>query len=210
MNTRPDIAASVSILAQRVSQPRMEDWNELNRTLKYLKGTANLKLALAQKDYKGDLLFGYSDANWAEDKTNRKSNSGHVFLVNGAAVCWSARKQSLVALSTCEAEFVALSEACRAASWVRNLLTDMKQNVAKPTLIYEDNQSCLNLVAQEERLSDRSKHIDTRFHFVKDYIKNGLVLCKYCPTEIMLADILTKPVAATKFKQLRSRFGLHA
>lgn len=209
VNTRPDIAASVSILAQKVSQPRMEDWNELKRTLKYLKGTAHLKLALGKKGYQGDLLVGYSDANWAEDKSNRKSNSGHVLLVNGVAVCWSSRKQSLVALSTCEAEFVALSEACRAAFWVRKLLNEMRQDVSEPTIIFEDNQSCLKLVEQEERLSDRSKHIDTRFHFVKDYIKNGFILCKYCPTETMLADILTKPVAALKFKQLRTKFGLH-
>lgn len=210
VNTRPDIAASISILAQKVSQPRQEDWNELKRVLKYLKGTADLKLALGYKNYSGEFLLGYSDANWAEDKTNRKSNSGHVFLINGAAVCWSARKQSLVALSTCEAEFVALSEACRAASWIRKLLIDMKESMTKPTTILEDNQSCLNLVEQEERLSDRSKHIDTRFHFVKDYIKSGLVACKYCPTEKMLADVLTKPIAAAKFKQFRSHLGLHA
>lgn len=111
VNTRPDISASISILAQRVSKPRQVDWNELKRVLKYLKGTSNMKLALAAENYNGELLYGYSDANWAESKYDRKSNSGHVFLLNGGTVCWSSRKQSLVALSTCEAEFVALSEA---------------------------------------------------------------------------------------------------
>lgn len=208
VNTRPDISASIAILGQKVSKPSQEDWNELKRVLKYLKGTAHLKLALGNSQFNGELLFGYSDANFAEDKHDRKSNSGHVFLVNGATVCWSSRKQSMVSLSTCEAEFIALSEACRAASWVRRLLTDMKQRIKGPTTIYEDNQSCLKLIEEEERLSERSKHIDTRFYFIKDYIVKGLIYAKYCPTEKMLADALTKPLPAAKFETFRNQFGI--
>lgn len=204
VNTRPDVAASISILAQKVSKPTQEDWNELKRVAKYLKGTADMKLVLANHNFNGDILYGYSDANWADDKNDRKSQSGHVFMVNGAAVCWSSRKQTLVALSTCESEFIALSEACRAAAWMRRLLNDLKQSVSSVT-IHEDNQSCLKLIEEEERLSDRSKHIDTRFHFVKDYVKKGIVQCKYCPTENMLADVLTKPTAATKFEAFRKQ-----
>lgn len=209
VNTRPDVSAAISILAQKVSKPRQQDWEELKRVLKYLNGTANLKLTLGKIDHKGKLLFGYSDANWAEDKSDRKSNSGHVFLVNGGTVCWSTRKQSLVTLSTCEAEFVALSEACRAASWIRRILADLKQDQNQPTIVYEDNQSCLELIEKEQRLSERSKHIDTRFYFVKDYIDKGLVDCIYCPTNEMLADALTKALNATKFISFRNSFGLH-
>lgn len=209
VNTRPDIAAAVSILAQKVSQPLQEDWDELKRVLKYLKGTANLKLALCKKNHEGELLYGYSDASWADNKNDRKSNSGHVFMVNGAAVCWSSRKQQLVALSTCEAEFIALSDACRAASWIRRLLIDMKQIISNASTIYEDNQSCLKLIEEEERLSDRSKHIDTRFHFVKDYVEHQLVVCTYCPTDDMVADILTKPLSAKKFERFRNQLQLH-
>lgn len=209
VNTRPDVSASISILAQRVSKPRQKDWNELKRVLKYLKGTSTLKLALAAINYSGDLLYGYSDANWAENKFDRKSNSGHVFMVNGGTVCWTSRKQSLVALSTCEAEFVALSEACRAAYWIRRLLVDMRQGLSNATLIHEDNQSCLALINGGERLSDRSKHIDTRFYFVKDYIERGVAECVYCPTEDMLADVLTKALPPGKFVKFRIQFGLH-
>lgn len=196
-------------MAQKVSKPCQADWIELKRVLKYLKGTAELKLALKKCDFKGKLLYGYSDANWAENKIDRKSNSGHVFLVNGASVCWSSRKQPIVALSTCEAEFIALSDACRAASWIRRLLIDLKQNLSDSTTIFEDNQSCLKLIEEEERLSDRSKHIDTRYHFVKDYVEKGLVKCTYCPTENMLADVLTKALPISKFEKFRSQFLLH-
>lgn len=206
VNTRPDIAASISILAQKISKPTQADWNELKRVAKYLKGTADLKLTLAQRNFSGEILIGYSDANWADNKNDRKSQSGHCFIVNGATVCWSSRKQPLVALSTCESEFIALSEACRAAAWIRRILIDLKQSVSGATTIFEDNQSCLKLIEEEERLSDRSKHIDTRFHFVKDYISKGIVHCTYCPTENMLADVLTKPIAATKFEAFRKQF----
>lgn len=119
------------------------------------------------------------------------------------------QKQSLVTLSTCKAEFVALSEACRAASWIRRILTDLKQQQNEPTVIYEDNQSCLELIEREQRLSERSKHIDTRFYFVKDYIDKGSVKCIYCPTNEMLAYSLTKALNATKFIEFRNLFGLH-
>lgn len=130
-------------------------------------------------------------------------------MVNGGTVCWTSRKQSLVALSTCEAEFVALSEACRAAYWIRRLLVDMRQGLSNATLIHEDNQSCLALINGGERLSDRSKHIDTRFYFVKDYIERGVAECVYCPTEDMLADVLTKALPPGKFMKFRIQFGLH-
>lgn len=125
VNTRPDIAANVSILAQRVSSPRNCDWNELKRVVRYLKGTADLKLVLGSNEHKDDPVFGYADANWAEDKADRKSNSGYIFIVHGAAVSWACRKQSCVALSTTEAEFIALSEACQEARWLRRLLVGM-------------------------------------------------------------------------------------
>lgn len=85
----------------------------------------------------------------------------------------------------------------------------MKQVVTSAMTLYEDNQSCLDLVKEEERLSDRSKHIDTRFHFVKDYITQKIVTCVYCPTDEMLADILTKAIPASKFEKFRLQFGLH-
>lgn len=207
VNTRPDIAASVSILSQRVCAPRQEDWNGLKRVVKYLKGTANLKLTLGDKQ-SNEMICGYADANWAEDRFNRKSNSGYIFKVFGGPVSWACRKQNCVALSSTEAEFIALSEACQEAVWIKRLLTEMHLDIKLPINIFEDNQSCLNLI-KEEKLSNRTKHIDTRYNFVKDYIEKKIVSCTYCSTERMVADILTKPLPATKHLKLRKLCGLH-
>lgn len=208
VNTRPDIAASVSILAQKVSAPRNQDWNELKRVVRYLKGTLNLKLVLGNNKHTNDPIFGYADANWAEDRSDRKSNSGYIFIVYGAAVSWACRKQSCVALSTTEAEFIALSEACQEVYWLRRLLNGMNCSIDQPTPMFEDNQSCLKLI-REEKLSNRTKHIDTRYNFVRDYVDKGIVSCEYCPTEQMMADIFTKPLPATKHRDLTAMIGLH-
>lgn len=149
--------------------------------VKYLKETANLKLVLGNSSHANDCFFGYADANWAEDKADRKSNSGYIFIINGAAVSWACRKQSCVALSTTEAEFIALSEACQEAHWLKRLIIGMHCEIDRPITMYEDNQSCLRLI-QEERLSNRTKHIDTRYNYVKDYVKKQIVECQYCPT----------------------------
>jgi len=207
VNTRPDISASISILAQKVSQPHQEDWNELKRVLKYFKGTMHMKLVLGNSNDTNELLYGFSDANWAENRADRKSNSGYVFFVNGGLVSWRCRKQSVVALSTMEAEFIALSEACREASWLRRLLKDMHQLVEGPSRIYEDNQSCLKFI-ETERLSNLSKHIDTKVEFVKDYVDQEIILCEYCPTEEMIADMMTKPLNTRRLEKLRRMVNL--
>ncbi|XP_059221638.1 uncharacterized protein LOC131996193 [Stomoxys calcitrans] len=207
VNSRPDIAVSVSILARKVSCPTQEDWAELKRILKYLKGTINHFLKLSYNNSEDNILIGYADANWAEDNIDRKSNSGYVFQINGGSISWACRKQTCVSLSSTEAEFISLSEACKEAIWLRRLLSDMKIIQTSPTIIYEDNQSCLKLI-KEEKLSNRTKHIDTKLHFVKDHIKKKDVECNYCPTESMVADIMTKPLKPPLFAKFRKSIGI--
>lgn len=206
VNTRPDVSASVSILAQKVSGPNQEDWNELKRVVRYLKGTMDKKLSLGNPSVVNPLI-GYADANWGEDRIDRKSNSGYVFKLYGGVISWKCKRQTCVSLSSVEAEFVALSEACKEAFWIRRVLEEFNLNCEGPTLIYEDNQSCLKLV-RDEKLSDLTKHIDLRVHFVKDYVDKGLVMCKYCPSEEMLADLLTKPLPGPRIRLLREKCGL--
>lgn len=205
---RPDISASVTILAQKVTKPTQEDWNELKRILRYLKGTADLSLVLGGSNDKIGLI-DYADANWAEDVAlhQRKSTTGYIFKYLDAIISWCSKRQTCVAKSSMEAGYIALSEASSEALWIRRLLKDFKQLEKDPTTIYEDNQSCLKLI-KEEKLSNRSKHIDVHTYFVKDHVDKGTIKCIYCPTEDMVADLLTKPLPASRIIKLRTHCGL--
>lgn len=205
INTRPDISASVSILSQKVSKPSMNDWNELKRIVRYLKGTINLKLRLSNCNEETGLC-GYADANWAECRIDRKSNSGYLFKFCGGTISWSCRKQTCVALSTAEAEFIALSDAGQEAIWLRRLLKDLGQESFE-AIIYEDNQSCLQML-DSEKFSNRTKHIDTKYHFAKNLSNSGDIQFMYCSSENMIADLLTKPVSRVRIEILRKLCGL--
>lgn len=146
-------------------------------------------------------MVGYADSDWGEDRIDRKSIGGYVFQMHGSTISWSSKKQTCVALSSTEAEFIALSETCKETLWIRRLLKDFNQPVDDATIIYEDNQGCLKL-SERESFSGRSKHIDIRTHFMKDY--KGEIKCVYCPTENMIADMLTKPLPAGPLKKFRT------
>lgn len=206
LNLRPDIAASVAILAQKVSKPTEYDWNELKRVVRYLKGTANIQLRLETKDHDNQLI-GYADANWAESRIDRKSNGGYAFKLFGGTVSWRSKKQECVALSSTEAELISLTEAAKEAIWIKRLLKEIQQEIKDLFIIYEDNQSCRKIV-QNTNPSNRTKHIDVRYNFIKDYIRKGLISCEYCCTEEMMADILTKPLNRIKFEKFRFMLGL--
>lgn len=204
VSCRPDIAISASILGRKVSKPTKADWTEAKRTLRYLYSTADMKLTLGGA---GDLI-GYADADWAGDKTDRKSNTGFVFQLGKGSISWTARKQQCVTLSSTEAEYVAISEASKELMWLLKLLADLGEKIQKPVTIKEDNQSCISLL-QAEGESQRTKHIDTKFNFIRDICNNGTLKVKYCPTEFMKADILTKPLARIKHGMLRESLGIH-
>lgn len=205
VNARPDIASSVSILGRKVSAPSEMDWKAAKRIVKYLKGTMELRLRFEPgQDW---ALIGYSDADWAGDQASRRSTTGFIFFFGVGPIAWASRRQTCVSLSSMEAEYIALSETCQELLWLRRLMADLGEDVSKATTIFEDNQSCLSFI-KAERTSKRSKHIDTRRHFVKDMTERGEVILVYCPTERMVADALTKPLGATKFRQLVEMSGL--
>lgn len=207
VNTRPDVSASISILSRKIKDPTEVDWTELKRIVRYLMKTSGFKLKLAATRSEATKLVGYCDADWSSDPSDRKSNTGYLFLLGHASVCWASRKQTSVSLSSMEAEFIALSEASRELVWLRRLLCDMGENQSDPTIIFEDNQACINF-AEEERQSRRSKHIDTRKFFTKDLIDKGVVKLKYCASEDMAADMLTKPLGSEKLKRFVAMAGL--
>lgn len=206
-NSRPDIASSVSILSQKVSHPDTKDLVEVKRVIKYLAATKDLCLRLSNKNSDhSDMLF-YSDANWAEDRTDRKSNSGYIGFVSGGTISWACHKQACVSLSSTEAEYVALTEATQELLWLKDLCKEFSIKIQYPVQIKADNQSAIKIVSNQ-KFSNSTKHIETKYHFIKSIKEQNIIGLQYCPAEYNIADMLTKPLAAVKLKDLRSKAGL--
>lgn len=152
-------------------------------------------------------LMGYADADWANDSFDRKSVSGYIFKVFGNVVSWSSRKQSAVALSSTEAEYVAVSECACEAIWLRNLLKELRIDCGGPTVLFEDNQSSIR-IAESSKDNKRMKHVDTKYHFIRQTVLDGVTKIEYLRSEDQLADIMTKPLPPKQFIKLRGLLGL--
>jgi hypothetical protein len=143
-------------------------------------------------------LQGYTDSDWAGSAVDRKSTSGCCFSLGSTMITWFNRKQTSVALSSVEAEYMAVSMASCEAIWLHKLLTGLFDQELEPTVIYCDNQSCIKL-SENLVFHDRSKHIEIRYHFIRDRIQKGAVKLQYISTDEQVADILTKPLEKGKF-----------
>ncbi|VVT44809.1 uncharacterized protein SAPINGB_P000541 [Magnusiomyces paraingens] len=170
-------------------------------------GTAELGLEYrAQKVYK---LVGYSDADYAQDKQDRKSFTGYVFILSGGPITWACRKQVSPASSSVESEYMSLSDASKECFWINQLLSLCKIPVPLPVTMFEDNQGCIAL-AQNPVFHRRTKHIDVRYHVVRHYIRSGVIHLEYLDTQVMLADMFTKNLGRVKFETLRGLLGMKA
>ncbi|XP_046393582.1 secreted RxLR effector protein 161-like [Ischnura elegans] len=145
--TRPDISGAMSILCRRVSNPRQRDWEALKKLMRYLEQTSDMELNIyACEDLK---LTGYVNADWGGDIQDRKSTSAYIFKLGNSAISWSSRKQSSVALSTTEAEYVSAASASQEDVWLRQLLHDLGEVQNEPIIIYGDNQGCIKIASNE-------------------------------------------------------------
>jgi len=207
IGSRPDIAYAVGKLARFCENPKMKHWIAVKRVLRYVKGTS--KMGLCYNGLNPEKVVGYTDSDWAGDVSDRKSTSAYVFMMAGAAVTWSSTKQTIIATSSCEAEYVAMSATSKEAIWLTRLLKDfpVKNYLEKGMIVRADSQSAMKLAANES-INRRNKHIDITYHFVREVTSNGQVTLTYVPTSNMIADMLTKPLGRVKFEKLRSMIGL--
>ena len=204
--TRPDIAQAVGVVAKFCSKPHEAHLTAVKQILRYLKGTSDLGLKFVKSDCAEPV--GYSDADWAGDTDDRHSTTGNLFLMSGSPMSWLSKKQPIVALSTSEAEYVALSMATQEAVWLRCFLSGLTATeLEKPTAIMEDNQGAI-AIARNSICQARIKHIDIRFHYVREAVQQKSIILQYCPTENMIADLLTKSLSRNRFETLRSAMGL--
>jgi transposase InsO family protein len=207
--TRPDLAFSVGATSRYLSAPGKRHWEEVKRTLRYLRGTSSLGLQFGGKGEVATTLVGYTDADWAGDLDDRKSTCGYVFILGGAAISWKSKKQASVALSSTQAEYMALSEAGKEAVWLRGLLKELGQEQSKPTVIFNDNISSQAL-AENPVYHDRSKHIDIRYHFIRELVETKVVDLEHLKTKAMVADVMTKPQPKDRHKWSCDRMGMAA
>lgn len=152
-------------------------------------------------------LVGYTDADWAGDRNDRKSTSGYVYKVFGNTVSWSSRKQPTVSLSSTEAEYIALSNGICEGKWLRSLLSELGIAIDRATTIHEDNQSCIR-IAGEPRENKRMKHIDVKYNFIRESIESGEFRLEYIPTGDLVADIMTKGLGRQLFERHRLSLNL--
>ncbi|KAG6606568.1 Retrovirus-related Pol polyprotein from transposon TNT 1-94 [Phytophthora cinnamomi] len=205
--TRPDLAAAVGVLSQFAADPCPTHWQALKRVLRYLQATPTHGIEFSKGDGCG-VVCGYSDADWAGDIESRRSTSGYAFMMNGGCISWRSKKQRTVALSSTEAEYMALSEATQEAVWLKVFLRELGEMASDEAIkIYEDNQGSIAL-AKNPEFHKRTKHIDIRYHFVREKVEDGQVVLEYCSTKDMLADIMTKAITSVQFEVLRHKLGI--
>ena len=199
--TRPDIAYAVSELGRFLENPGLKHWQAAKMVLRYLKGTTTLGITFERE--KRLSLRGHCDADYAGDEDTRKSTTGYVFQIQGGAISWRTGRQKSVTLSSTEAEYVALAEATKEVVHLRRLLAEIGEDQDEPTVVYEDNQSCIAL-AKSDRRKQRTKHIDVSRHFIKQYLDDGTLSLQWKEGKSMVADILTKPLGPLLFKRHRA------
>lgn len=200
--TRPDLSFVVSKLSQYFAEPTEEQWVTVKHVLRYLRGTIEKELCFRRNDSEKLGLLAYSDADWAADVTDRRSTTGYCVSLskNSSFVSWKSKKQPTVALSTCEAEYMALASTIQECIYLDQLLEGIDDYKYTQTVVYEDNQGTIAL-AKNPVSRQRCKHVDIKYHFIRSTVKDGKLTLVYCPTEEMVADIMTKPVTKLKLKK---------
>lgn len=203
--TRPDIAFCVNNVSRFNSKHGVEHWNAALRVLKYLKTTIDYALCYNRNEKRD--VCAFSDADYSSEIDKRRSCTGYVVKLAGGAISWHSKRQEIVALSSTEAEYIALSTTVKESLWVSQFIHEMSNINIQPMKIYCDNTSTMKL-AKSDAYRERTKHIDVRFHHIRDNIEDAKVSLEYIQTDDMTADVLTKALGGPKTKKFAKQMGL--
>jgi len=205
LHTRPDLSYSVGILSRYLQEPRESHGAALKQILRYLQGTTSHGLYF--KKGENAALIGYSDSSHNVDLDDGKSTGGHIFYLNDCPITWCSQKQQVVTLSSCEAEFMAATEAAKQAIWLQELLAELICTECEKVTIRVDNKSAIALT-KNPVFHGRSKHIHRRYHFIQECVENGQIEVEHVPGVRQKADILTKALGKIKFLEMRELIGV--
>jgi hypothetical protein len=170
-------------------------------------GTCDWGLYYPKRDEEQPVLVGFSDSDLAGDVDRRKSTTGLIFFLGKSPMCWQSSRYSIVAMSSCEAEYIVVATACCQAVWLARLAEILDREIGRP-ILHVDNKSAISLV-KNPVLNERSRHIDTRFHLIREYEASGQISVAFIRTDEQLGDILKKALSRIKFQELCGKIGLH-
>ncbi|WVZ79655.1 hypothetical protein U9M48_027210 [Paspalum notatum var. saurae] len=202
--SRPDLSHALSVVSRYMANPGKEHWRAVQWIFIYLRGTSSACLQFGKSR---DGLVVYIDSDHAGDLDKRRSLTGYVFTIGGCAVCWKACLQATVALSTTEAEYMAIFEACKEAIWLKGLYSELCGVSCSCVTIHCDSQSDIYLT-KDQMFHERTKHIDVRYHFIRGVIAEGGIKVRKISTHDNPADIMTKHVPTSKFELCSSLVGI--
>jgi len=215
MCTQPNIVYAIQHLSQYMSNPGQAHWMAAQRVIRYLNTTKNVKLVLGRK--LTICLLGYTDSDWALNIDDQRSISGYIFTLGSSAISWSSKKQATVTTLSFEAEYIACKHAMKEAMWLRSLLrllmhlqsksTQVNVSAKGPTRIHCDNQGAITLT-KDGSFHAHSKHIDVKYHYIRECVEVGDMHFEYLPTANMTANVLTKALAHPKHSKFAQLMGL--
>jgi hypothetical protein len=207
--TRPDIAFAVSVLSKFANNPTEEHQQGVQRVLRYLSGTTHIGITYTGEGSITDepACVGYSDSDWAADRDDRRSQTGYAFTLCGGAISWQSKKQSTVALSSVEAEYMAVSATAKEALWWRTQLHSLGYDTTAPTTICSDSKGSIALAKNPDHHS-LTKHIDMKYHFIRLHIVERAIRLEYLNTSVMAADLLTKALPRHRHESTAGLLGV--
>lgn len=206
LHTRPDLSYAVGVASRFMERPTVNHRQAVKQILRYLKGTIHHGLVY-RKGVGEEVITGYSDSDLAGDLDDRRSTGGMAFYVNDNLVSWNSQKQKTVALSSCEAEFMAATSAACQALWLRNLVAELVNQESKAVKLFVNNKSALALM-KNPVFHGRSKHIDVRYHFIRECVESGEIIVEFVRTDEQRADALTKALSGVKLTAMRYLLGV--
>nr|GEU53607.1 ribonuclease H-like domain, reverse transcriptase, RNA-dependent DNA polymerase [Tanacetum cinerariifolium] len=205
LHTRPDLSYYVRLLSRFMQEPREQYMKAIRKVLGYVKGTKDY--GITYKHNRGNKIHGYSDSSYGVNTQERKGTTGIIFYYGESPISWSTQKQATVALSSCESEFIAATAAATQALWLKRLLSKLTHSKEDKVTIKVDNKFAIALM-KNLVFHERSKHIDTKYHFIKECIKREDIQFEFVNGEYQKVDILTKALPKIKFLTMRQLIGL--
>ncbi|XP_073224806.1 secreted RxLR effector protein 161-like [Cicer arietinum] len=203
--TRPDLMFVACLASRYMSAPTDLHFQVLKRVFRYIRSTTEFGIQYQRGG--DDTLLSYIDSDYAGDIDDRKSTSGYVFSLSGGAVLWSSKKQPIVALSTTKAEYIAAISCASHGIWMKRILEKLGSKQGDCILVRCDNSSTIQL-SKNPVLHGRSKHIEVRFHYLRNLTEEGRVKLVHCGSQDQMADIMTKPLKLESFTKLRQMLGV--